>query len=257
MKNYKNKIWLQEKFDTIGYKTDIAKLCSVSVDTIEYWRKKFNIPKKIMPSKNIKYKCDKNFFLDIDTEEKAYWLGFIMADGYMNKEKTKFGIMLDIKDVTHLEKFNQTLNSNYPIITRTIKDKRGFTSTECCIRINSKYMCETLMKNDIYPNKTGNEIIPNSIPYILKRHFIRGYFDGDGSISKISNSRYYRFGLGSCSKNIMDQISHFILNTNGHNIKYYISNSYSKPFYYFSCNNHIIVNDFLHTIYDNSTIFFR
>lgn len=255
MEEYKDKNWLQDKINTIGYKEDIGKLCNVSGDTIEYWRKKFNIKQVIMPSKNKKYKCDVTFFNNIDTEEKAYWLGFLMADGYMNKEKNRFGIMLKKDDINHLIKFNKSLKSTYPIKTKQYNDKRGFISKSCFIRINSSYMYNKLLKNNIYPKKTGLENIPNNIPYVLLRHFIRGFFDGDGSISKINNSKYYRFGLGSCSETIIRQIKEYIDNLFDCNISYYISYSYSMPFYYFTCNNSSLCNNFLHLLYDNSNVY--
>ena len=58
----------------------------------------------------------------IDTEEKAYWLGFIYADGYIinsikGKTSDAFGITLQEKDKGHLEKFKKSINSNHPILT--------------------------------------------------------------------------------------------------------------------------------------------
>ena len=82
MQLYKNKEWLAKNLKEIKNKNEIARLANTSSDTIEYWRKKFNLP-------NYKYvhrihKVDESFFKMIDTEEKVYWLGFIMADGYIS-----------------------------------------------------------------------------------------------------------------------------------------------------------------------------
>ena len=52
-------------------------------------------------------------------------------------------------------------------------------------------MCEALMSLGITPNKTGKESFPRVIPDNLKRHFIRGIFDGDG----ITNTTRYRSGF--------------------------------------------------------------
>jgi hypothetical protein len=63
-------------------------------------------------------KFNQNVFDCIDTEEKAYWLGFIFADGYISshipdKKKTyKFELSLSLKDKSHLEKFNQFMRYN-------------------------------------------------------------------------------------------------------------------------------------------------
>ena len=45
MDNYKNKEWLKKAFEIYGNKQAIGRICGVSGDTIEYWRKKFNISK--------------------------------------------------------------------------------------------------------------------------------------------------------------------------------------------------------------------
>ena len=51
----------------------------------------------------------RHIFDQIDTQEKAYWLGFILADGYLNTNKHMLRIKLGDKDKHHLEKFIQAL----------------------------------------------------------------------------------------------------------------------------------------------------
>ena len=69
--------------------------------------------------KKYPYNCNYDYFKNIDTEEKAYWLGFIYADGYITiNEKTNsgyVGIELQASDVNHLKKFNKSISGNYPI----------------------------------------------------------------------------------------------------------------------------------------------
>ena len=43
----------------------------------------------------IKYKRNENYFSYIDTPEKAYWLGFIYADGFITKKKLMETLYLD------------------------------------------------------------------------------------------------------------------------------------------------------------------
>ena len=71
----------------------------------------------------MKYYFNKNYFDIIDNSEKAYWLGFIWADGYVCKRKRKdnhieydFKLSLSKIDSDHLEKFKKCLNSNHNIL---------------------------------------------------------------------------------------------------------------------------------------------
>ena len=67
-----------------------------------------------MPWVTRKYVIDHHFFDVINTEEKAYWLGFITADGCV-VSKNRLTINLAVADVAHLEKLNVSLSSDYPI----------------------------------------------------------------------------------------------------------------------------------------------
>ena len=62
-----------------------------------------------------KYKRNSDVFEKIDTEEKAYWLGFLYADGYINEKRKFVDIGLKRSDRGHLEKFRQFLESDVPI----------------------------------------------------------------------------------------------------------------------------------------------
>lgn len=128
---------------------------------------------------NQKYNVNHTYFDNIDTEEKAYWLGFIMADGCVYKQENtyRFQVNLSTIDINHLEKLNKAVDSTYKVIS---KDYRGDLISS--LRYNNKEFCESLIKQGIVPRKSGREQIPQSIPENLLRHFIRGYFDGDGCL---------------------------------------------------------------------------
>lgn len=134
-----------------------------------------------------KYTYNQDFFKEIDTEEKAYWLGFIYADGYVisNEDKRNYelGIELQNGDMNHLKKFNKSLNGNIEVKTRDkVCNLNGKTYKMCQIRIYSKKIVKDLEQYGIVQNKTK---VLNKIPNIRKElvhHFIRGYFDGDGCV---------------------------------------------------------------------------
>lgn len=146
---------------------------------------------------NRKYSLNENFFDNIDTEEKAYWLGFLYADGSV----TDFGayktdISLAEKDKDHLEKYRQALESTHPIITRGITFNNK-TYYSCRLNISNKAMAEALINKGCVPKKSLILTFPTEeqVPKELRRHFIRGYFDGDGCISYSSNDHSYNFNI--------------------------------------------------------------
>lgn len=138
-------------------------------------------------SKYGKYHVNQDYFKKIDNEWKAYWLGFLYADG-CNRIKSKgakteyvLKIALARVDRGHLEKFKNSLQSDTIIRDREVKasDKIYLASD---INICNKNICEDLDSLGCTPNKTLTLKFPTSdiVPDKLMRHFIRGFFDGDG-----------------------------------------------------------------------------
>lgn len=140
---------------------------------------------------------NRDFFEEINTEEKAYWLGFILADGNISSSTNIIHITLAGKDREHLIKFcdifkkklTEFEHSGFPH-EGVIKTKVLYTS-RCTI-------CSRKMWNDLYdkgidPNKTfkDNTKSFSRIPNSLLNHFVRGFFDGDGSICKRSKNDIY------------------------------------------------------------------
>lgn len=165
-----------------------------------------------------KYYFNYNYFKEIDSKEKAYWLGFIWADGYV--QKYELGIELSIKDIEHLKKFNKCLNGNLQITTRKrngcFKYKEYDNSNDiiefCSIRIHNKQMIDDLIKYNIVPNKTYKSIncgLPN-IPQEFLIYFIEGYFDGDGAILKNKKHNCLNANITSVNKIILEEIRLFL-----------------------------------------------
>lgn len=147
---------------------------------------------------NHKYQADYRIFETIDSPEKAYWLGFIAADGcvYERKDNTKAGNLMIInisrKDKEHLIKFQNFMKSNVPIIDH-IQDAGFSNNTEMSkITFNSNDMVNDLKSIGIVPRKSLILDIPK-IDSSLYLPFILGYFDGDGSIFK--GNQYNNYGM--------------------------------------------------------------
>lgn len=114
-------------------------------------------------------------FETIDTEEKAYWLGFLYADGSVSSKEHKIELGLAEQDLKQIEKFRDFIGIMNKISYRsTTKSYRYSFRSESCK--------EDLIKQGCVPKKSLILNFPteNQVPKNLIRHFIRGYFDGDG-----------------------------------------------------------------------------
>ena len=137
-----------------------------------------------------KYSLNEDVFEKIDTEEKAYWLGFMYADGCVHKSSNYVSLSLSVVDISHLEKFKHFLSFDGPIHTYSKKVGADYSR----ITLSSKKIKDDLVKHGCVELKTTILTFPE-IDESLKYHFIRGYFDGDGSITYVKTQQQYKFRL--------------------------------------------------------------
>jgi hypothetical protein len=164
----------------------IGEMYGVSRWTIGNQFKKYNLPIKSPTLYNRKYNLNENFFNVIDTEEKAYWLGFLYADGNISGDRNVVALSLAKKDEDHLLKFRHDISAENPIHYKDVKSKNtGEILSAVTLSLCSGKLREDLIKNGCMPNKTFILKYPNYeiVPQNLQRHFIRGMFDGDGCIT--------------------------------------------------------------------------
>lgn len=124
-----------------------------------------------------KYDIDHHFFDEIDTEEKAYWLGFITADGCITSKNT-LSINLATVDAGHLEKLSASLSSDYPVrLAPDRKSRDGIARWHA----NSMPIVSALGALGVLPRKSATAT-PWDGPADLMPHYWRGLVDGDGGI---------------------------------------------------------------------------
>lgn len=142
------------------------------------------------------YYYNKDFFEEINTEDKAYWLGFLYADGCINRmyrnEKLKamdleIGLCRD--DEKHLLKFLDSLESNV-VVKRKTNNLNGKKYESSRVVICCTKMCKDLSDKGCTHQKSLTLNFPNKeiMKDDLLKHFIRGYFDGDGCVSVNKNN---------------------------------------------------------------------
>lgn len=191
------------------------------------------------------YSINHLYFNQIDSFEKAYWLGFLYADGCVHANK----VCLELKDLDHVEKFKKAISTEgYSIRVR--EDKR-FTPAciTYCFQVKSEQMVEDLKKWGCVPQKSLKiDHIPDiGEDYIF--HFIRGYFDGDGSISFVVSEHHYRIDFAG-QENFLKQIQFYLSEGKSESkvTKVRKANAWN-----FGCSGRFLCEQYLDKMYKDST----
>lgn len=145
-----------------------------------------------------KYAIDESVF-NVVTEESAYWIGFLMADGCVYKGTV--GVAIQKKDGKHLEKFRDFLKTNRPIKAK---------SNNCdFLVIRSSLIAESLKVFGVTPKKSATAKV-NGLEF--NRHFWRGVIDGDGSIfmDKSKNIRISLVGSLDLINQFLEYVKSFV-----------------------------------------------
>jgi hypothetical protein len=129
---------------------------------------------------------NESFFDNIDSEDKAYWLGFFFADGNILDKNYVVQLALNERDKEHLEKFKKIIQWNGEV-RRCDRGKKGIIYQ---ISLKNKSLWQGLVKNGLTPRKSLTCKYPDCISEELERHFWRGLIDGDGSIPVM-----FRYGV--------------------------------------------------------------
>ena len=152
---------------------------------------------KIHPTK--KYTVNEEYFDNIDTEEKAYIFGLLYADGNnFHKEYTNnyvITLQLQKQDKYILERIKKALKYTGPLTYTKLKHMNH--SNTWTLRITSKKLSNKLSELGLVPRKSLIKKYPYWLDKSLEHHFIRGYFDGNGSITTRGKAKYPQCGIAS------------------------------------------------------------
>lgn len=170
---------LEELYLSLKSTIKVAKQVGVSQGTVY---KRLKVAGVLLPFNHHvrKYTCNDSFFSE-NSEKSLYWAGFLAADGWirMHQGKYKFvGLELADKDIEHLRLFKDDIDFSGPVGVYKYNG-RG----KCRVSICSNTVFDHLVKFGFVPsNKTHTYCMPNwLINHKYVHHFIRGYFDGDGT----------------------------------------------------------------------------
>lgn len=214
-----------------------------------------------------KHFFNENYFEKIDTPEKAYWLGFIAADGSVNKtsEYNSYRLTISIqeKDIEHIKKFLRCIDGNDIKIER-IENNTGYSNKNkpskiVRISLNSYKLCMDLNKYSIHPNKTYDIQFPDIQQKFIK-DYLRGLFDGDGSyycnFSNKENRYRLSFELVSASGLFVEKIRDYLISKD---IRLHIYTRQSKvnenTIYRLMSGSVKEITKMIKLLYDNATIY--
>lgn len=165
--------------------------------------------------KVFRHPVNDNYF-DTWSQNTAYILGFLTADGNLAKDRSQIEIYLHYQDVEILRFIQSEICPNNPIKEKI--DKRSGTKFGQ-LRFSSKKIYNKLIELGVTPQKTGKENYPTNLPSEFKFDYLRGLFDGDGSIyySPESADKYKRndWYICSASKKFLENLKLSILPNTG------------------------------------------
>lgn len=158
----------------------ISEKLGLSKSSIYYHLNKNNLIRSNKENSR-KYFVNHNYFDIIDTQEKAYWLGYMYADGYVSSSNGK-KVGVTSKDIDHIKFFRDDLDSDYPVNIYEAHTAYG-DSVYGRLLISSDMLYDSLVSHGCVEHKS-KILLPPNIDADLERHFLRGFYDGDGSIKK-------------------------------------------------------------------------
>jgi transposase len=227
------------------YSREISQRLNIGELIIAETIRKANIQRHRGPKSKV---GNEKYFDIIDTEKKAYSLGWIMADGNVSVYNGQYSLKLNISadDRELIDGFLNEIEANYKVSIKQ-SNKGGLSAY---VSITSKHMVQALIQLGVVPRKSGKEVVPD-IDEELMPHFFRGYFDGDGTVS--DSNGHLRSGF-IASSNIIDSVQKII----GTNLKCYHPNNVSDgtEVYSFLWGKNDSIR-FYHFIYDNATVWLK
>lgn len=121
----------------------------------------------------------------------AYWAGFLIADGNINDKGNVMALVIQAKDLNHLEYFCDHIGIDRSAIFTDSK-YRAYG-----VHLHNKNLGDQLKFWGIAPRKSKNFSVPSYFPQYLLPHFLRGWIDGDGNVYRYGRSARIRVASGN------------------------------------------------------------
>lgn len=123
------------------------------------------------------YDVNHHFFRQADTELSAYWLGALMADGNVRRERPVLRLSVHADDINWVRQFKRDVEATYPVRESRLEGRSPMVT----LGIYSQEMKDDLGTQGVVPGKQEGHPNPK-VPVNLLHHYVRGLFDGDGCL---------------------------------------------------------------------------
>lgn len=157
--------------------SDIATKYDVSNQTVLNYLVEDGIETRDYSESGRVYPIDDSFFHVIDTDEKAYWLGWFFASGGIGVQSTSEFVELIVRaeDLDRLDAFSEAVQTRRPY--DSIRDGAVYR-----LRIKNPNLYEQLKGHGLTPHKAHTLLFPEHLPFERKRPFLLGYVEGKSTV---------------------------------------------------------------------------
>lgn len=229
-----------EVYQQTGRIKDAEIVINGSQDVVRRCLKKYGLyrSQKEAAEKNCdnlrKYPVIDDYF-SYENENMAYILGFLAADGNVSKKENTISINLSAVDAEFLEEIQKKVGGR-PI--KLFTNSKGYNIASWSA--SSRKIKQDLSNYNIVPNKTFTYAFPTNLNPLYWKDFIRGYFDGDGTVCSAGASTL-RVSLGAANKNVLEKIIDFFASQGVPKVSIYERRRENeRPFYYFQYSNNAV-----------------
>ena len=204
------------------------------------------------------YHFNEHYFDSIDTQEKAYYMGMLWADGHNCVERGSIIIELQEQDIDLLQRLNVLAENERPVRKQNLHDKNPKWQNQYRLVLQSKYTSKVLESYGMFQNKSLILTFPSWLDESLYASFVRGYFDGDGCIT-LQNSNHNRSAMINMvgTKMFLEKVADIIQSTLDVEVGIERDMRAREPICTLRCSRRRDVIKILNWLYDGATIYMQ
>jgi hypothetical protein len=199
--------WVAREYTEGLSAVQLASVHHVPSSVIYSHLQKMGIARRPLTEAKRRYAFNERYFQSLDSPEICYWLGFLFADGSISEVSNALRINLKAADASHLQHFLSDLEAT----SHQVKYKIVSGHKVAGIAITSKYLRQDLAFWGMTMPKKERQL--PQVPQPLLHHFVRGYFDGDGSISvnRTEKGELWKASIVALSRTLLEQIAETLI----------------------------------------------